>query len=281
MNNRIISSKILTCLAKRHRDDIFLNEVGNGPTGIGYRRMDAVAMKKSWANPAITVYEIKTSRGDFLADNKWTDYLKYCNLFSFAVAENVCDKSELPPEAGLILYNAEKDSIKTIRRPLWRPIDTPVGLYEVMLMRLSRNSGDYGRVMRVGSSWYRQKIEDYVADKEYRQKLSRDFKSKIARERDDALRRAEDAEYKAKEAANAVHALEAIRKDLYRAGCYTYGDYSSVTMNVHNLIFKNHPDAIENNLQKAANEINAALESIRSNKPNISEPRGTTDAKNS
>jgi hypothetical protein len=48
-----------------------MTEVKNGPTQWGkHYRMDAVAIKKSWANPCITCYEVKVDRQDFLRDEK-------------------------------------------------------------------------------------------------------------------------------------------------------------------------------------------------------------------
>ena len=69
-------------LADRHAEDVFVGECKTGSTWMQQVRiMDAWAMKRSWANPRIWAYEIKVSRSDFMQDEKWTDYLPYCNTY--------------------------------------------------------------------------------------------------------------------------------------------------------------------------------------------------------
>ena len=55
----------------------------------------------------LTIVEVKVSRADLLGDQKWTNYLEYCDRFYWAVPEPLvallesCDK--MPPRAGLIV----------------------------------------------------------------------------------------------------------------------------------------------------------------------------------
>lgn len=51
---------------------------------------------------SITIVEIKSSVADFRADQKWQDYLDYCDALYFAVAADF-PVDILPAEAGLIL----------------------------------------------------------------------------------------------------------------------------------------------------------------------------------
>ena len=64
------------------------------------RRIDAFGWRpgKSWG------YEIKVSRGDFLQDKKWKDYLQFCNYFYFLAPKGIIKPDELPKEIGLIEF---------------------------------------------------------------------------------------------------------------------------------------------------------------------------------
>jgi hypothetical protein len=53
----------------------------------------------------ICCVEVKSSRADFMADQKWQGYLGWCNRFFFAVPESFPDEI-LPPEHGLIRADA-------------------------------------------------------------------------------------------------------------------------------------------------------------------------------
>ena len=58
----------------------------------------------------VTIVEVKASRADLLGDQKWTDYLDYCDRFYWAIPDSLdpallerADK--LPDRAGLIVAN--------------------------------------------------------------------------------------------------------------------------------------------------------------------------------
>lgn len=125
---------ILKALAERHWQDFFMTEVKNGPTQWGsHLRMDAVAMKKSWANPCITAYEIKVSRNDFIRDDKWPGYMNYCNRFAFACPKGLIQTDELPPEVGLV-WVTEDGKLKFKRHPVFRVVDIPVEFFQYIIM---------------------------------------------------------------------------------------------------------------------------------------------------
>ncbi len=70
------------------------------------RRADVAVLHP---NTDFTLVEIKTSLADFRADNKWPDYLDFCDALFFAVPEDF-DLTLLPQEAGIIVadrYGAE------------------------------------------------------------------------------------------------------------------------------------------------------------------------------
>ena len=58
----------------------------------------------------IAIIEIKSSTADFRADQKWPEYLDYCDLFYFAVPVDF-PVEILPDEPGLILADAYSGDI--------------------------------------------------------------------------------------------------------------------------------------------------------------------------
>ena len=73
-----------------------------------YRRTDLMGID---ARGNIVIVEIKTARGDLLGDDKWTEYLDYCDRFYWAVPTGF-DTSPLdrevflPDRCGLIIADA-------------------------------------------------------------------------------------------------------------------------------------------------------------------------------
>jgi len=63
------------------------------------RRADVTALA---ADGLFTIAEIKTSVADFRADQKWPDYLPFCDFFYFAVPTDF-PTSLIPDECGLIV----------------------------------------------------------------------------------------------------------------------------------------------------------------------------------
>ena len=63
------------------------------------RRLDVAAVSDSGE---IVAVEIKVSLADLRADEKWVEYLEYCDRFYFAVPENFPQEA-LPAEHGLIV----------------------------------------------------------------------------------------------------------------------------------------------------------------------------------
>jgi hypothetical protein len=63
------------------------------------RRLDVAALAP---DGSIIGVEIKVSLTDLRADEKWPDYVSYCDLFFFAVPPEF-PQGGLPPETGLIV----------------------------------------------------------------------------------------------------------------------------------------------------------------------------------
>jgi len=71
------------------------------PTRAGLR-MDVCGLT---AQGEIWCVEVKSSRADFMADQKWPGYLDWCDRFFFAVPEGFPERL-LPPDQGLIRADA-------------------------------------------------------------------------------------------------------------------------------------------------------------------------------
>lgn len=66
------------------------------------RRADLVALAP---DGALRIVEVKSSREDFRADQKWTHYRAYCDRFYFA-APAALDAALFPDDVGLIVADA-------------------------------------------------------------------------------------------------------------------------------------------------------------------------------
>ena len=72
----------------------------------------------------LTIVEIKVSKADLLGDQKWTDYLDYCDRFFWAVPQALAHLLEeerfRPGEAGLLV--ADRYDAAVMREPSSRPL---------------------------------------------------------------------------------------------------------------------------------------------------------------
>jgi hypothetical protein len=179
---KIRSDMILRHLQKRHiekarMDDVFLTEVKNGQSYVPRGELlilDALAIKKSWANPCFTGYEVKVDRGDFMRDQKWPGYMQYCHQFYFACPQGLIQPDELPKEVGLIYYNPDKDCITTKRKALYRPIE----ISSEMLMYIVMSKLDSDRHPFFSNR--REMLQAIIEDKEDRKELGRYVARKTA-----------------------------------------------------------------------------------------------------
>jgi hypothetical protein len=140
----ITAGQILDLLRVRHADDVFVPECKGGPTWFGgHRRMDVWAMRRSWSRSMVWAYEIKTARGDWLKDDKWRDYLRFCNSFYFVSAPGVIDPRELPREAGLLVVAKTGSRLLTKKKAPAREQEIPDELWRYLLMSRTRIVGGY------------------------------------------------------------------------------------------------------------------------------------------
>ncbi len=99
-------------------------------------RADVLAVAKSFANPRFVIYEIKTSRSDFLGDvnrGKYRAYFECCHQLYFACPTGLMTKAEIPSHCGLIVKGANGwHSVKSATRREYKP---DFGLMMRLLLR--------------------------------------------------------------------------------------------------------------------------------------------------
>ena len=102
---RRLATGELRALATQRMRDLGYAYVGNevSPQSTGLR-FDVIGVGKYTRQ--VRIYEIKSSRGDFLADKKWERYLPYCTHFSFVAPAGAIFRWELGRAIGLIEYGA-------------------------------------------------------------------------------------------------------------------------------------------------------------------------------
>ena len=102
-----------------YRQDLFAICEVPLPNG---RRADMVALDSSGL---LTIVEIKVSRSDLVADQKWHDYLDYCDRFYWAVPLGFAldlfeDELREPGLCGLIV--ADRYDAAVLREPVLRKL---------------------------------------------------------------------------------------------------------------------------------------------------------------
>lgn len=96
------------------------------------RRADVMAID---AKGGVTIVEVKSGVPDFRADQKWPDYLAFCDRFYFAVDEAF--PTELIPEnCGLMIADAYEAAV--VREPAERPLDP--ARRRAVLLRFARTA---------------------------------------------------------------------------------------------------------------------------------------------
>lgn len=79
---------------------------------------DVLTAQKSYTKPMLTAYEVQASRADFQSDmrsGKWLRYREVTSRVLFAVPRGLIKRDEVPTEAGIIVYNPDKQSWTVLR----------------------------------------------------------------------------------------------------------------------------------------------------------------------
>jgi len=190
--NGITSGQIISLLEQKHSKDVFVPECKNGETW-GARdllKLDAWVLVRTYS-PLITIgYEIKCSRADFEADQKWTSYLDLCHQFYFVCPAGLIRATDLPSNIGLIW--ASKDKLHTKHKAERRQpdIEKMNRLLIYVLMSRSKIVADMNAVHAPDPKTRLEYIRDSIADATARKELSYIVKGHI-REVSEALHKKE------------------------------------------------------------------------------------------
>lgn len=108
-------------------------------TLVNHRRADVCSLG---AKGQLIITEVKSSVADFRSDQKWPDYLPFCDRFYFAVGHGF-PQELIPDEAGLIIADGFGGAI--LREPETRPL--AAARRKAMTLRFARMAAQ--RLMRV------------------------------------------------------------------------------------------------------------------------------------
>ncbi len=222
MANSLTATQIVDLLAVKHGKDVFVRECKDGPTwGTSHLRMDGWAMKRSWSNPVTWGYEVKVSRADFLADDKWQGYLPCCNRFAFVCPYKMIAPEEVPPQAGLIWVARTGTRLYTKRKAEHRDVEIPETLWRYLVMCRTRIVHDAG--------WEVDKARDFrkwLADKRENKRLGRHVAYATHRILRDAQDRAAIAESR-------MRGYDTFKDALKAAGINPNASFESWTVGSH------------------------------------------------
>lgn len=204
---QLTSADIKKALSVKHSKDYFITECKSGPTWFSNSllRMDAVAIRKSWANGCITVYEIKTSRADFLSDDKWVGYMKFCDCFYFACPKGIITKKDIEAFSvhgvGLVYVN-DNGYVHTVVKALNRqiPYDPDFLMYIIMNAISSDRIPFYSKKADYFRDWLANREDTWALGREVSTALVQQL-SKVQREFDklrDSLSWNSDKEFREK-----------------------------------------------------------------------------------
>ena len=162
---KITHADIVTLLQTKHSNDVAVSECNTGSStqDPNFQRIDFWAMEKSWAHPRIFAYEIKTSRADFLRDDKWMGYLKYCTDFYFIAPPGIIQVEELPQNTGLMVCskNAKRFYIKRkATRRRYADIGIPDRIYRYILFARATIDVPERDYVKGNTEYYRKMLED-------------------------------------------------------------------------------------------------------------------------
>ena len=204
---KVTSFDITKALAEKHSKDFFLTEVKSGSTWYSpvgdMKRLDALAIRKSWAYPCFTGYEVKVSRSDFLRDNKFYTYEELVNCLYIVCPKDMVSRTELPESVGLMYYYPDKKTLITKKKAIYRKIEySPDMLRYIIYSRL-----DSDRIPFFSDR--KGYFEAYVAEKMDCRYLGNKVRSKLVSDNADMKRRLDELQTfeEAKESYNAIRQI--------------------------------------------------------------------------
>jgi hypothetical protein len=117
-------------------------------------------MAKSWTNPCTIGYEIKVRRDDFLKDEKWLNYIDFCNQFYFVCPPKVILPNEIPEQAGLYVSTVNAKRLYLKKKAPFREIQIPDTIFKYILMSRVKLDLEYCRDQnQYWQNWLKTKDE--------------------------------------------------------------------------------------------------------------------------
>ena len=202
------ADQIVEALAAKHANDVFVAECNLGSAWQSCRRIDAWAMPKSWSPLRFIGYEVKVSRGDFLRDAKWSEYLPICHDLYFACPAKLISPEELPADIGLMWAHGSR--LITKRKAVRRTPDAArvVDLMSYVLMSRSRIVAD---MHQANGGTREARWRRWLEEGAKREELGRLVAGAVGR-------RLREAEAERRRAMDDVARFEAIEEALLRLG---------------------------------------------------------------
>lgn len=206
------ADRIVTALANKHADAVFVPECKNGPTQQGsHRRLDAWVLLRTWSPVTTIGYEVKVSRSDWRRDEKLTEYAGLCHLLYIVAPKGVVPIEEVPASWGLMEVCGPTDRIVTRRRAERREISLPESLMVYVLMCRTQIKAEHPYDPAERNQWKVDQLREWVSKKSERRELSCAVSGKI---RD----RFEEQERAISEQERRLKGLEDIRKRIVELG---------------------------------------------------------------
>ena len=156
-------------LLRRHLKGAIFSEVT-----VLTHRMDMVAFDYKDNVELVTGYEIKVSRGDFLGDQKWKEYLPWCMELYFACPRGLIKKEEIPPQIGLIYCYA--GTTRTVKRAVTRPMagdNLQHLIFDLIWRRYTRDETRKAHIVEQLNKFLNNKIDLKQLGKEVSWELSK------------------------------------------------------------------------------------------------------------
>lgn len=238
---------IKKALSIRHSADFFTTECMSGPAGRGTFRFDAVAITKSWTKPTFIGYEVKVSRSDFKADNKFYAYLPYFHELYIACPKGMINREELPESIGLVWYNPETKEIRAKKRAPYRDIEIDVEM--LLHIFYSHLKSDRTPFFADRASFCKQ----YLSDKHSFYCIGRDLGTKMAIK----LEEQENLLNKYKHSGKALETLDVVREVLHKHGMYCWDD-SELADNLEKVLSQSYPPELD----RVKDAMNRSLERL-------------------
>lgn len=172
------AGQLIELLAEKHAKDLFVAECKTGSSWAGCQRLDAWVLKRTWSPITMIGYEIKVSRSDFLRDDKWRNYLGYCQQFYFVCPAKMIEPEELPADVGLLWAAKTGTRLYTKRKAPWRDIEPNWDLMIYVLMSRTKVVADMWGTSKPDSV---ERWKRWLATKEENRNLGRSVSSSVAK----------------------------------------------------------------------------------------------------